>query len=392
MAAARQLPDQHELQAAEDTERAESLRQQFTALAARFHDFQAGVGFSDVQAMITLADEWEENRQNCVSVLCAYIRASPRQGVAGPGHAADQPAAGRGHPLRQAVLDAIAAHLRADAPVSWQGLDLDFSGVVFDGADFEHAVFSGGVVSFEHAVFSGGVVSFEHAVFSGGVVSFEHATFSDGTVDLDGAAFCGGTVRFERAAFCGGSIGFSGAVFSRGAVSFLGTVCSEGTVDFRSALFSGADVDFYGAQFTGGAVSFSDAGFSGGMVSFNGAVFSGADVSFERAGFIGSAVSFDYAKFTGTGASFLDAGFARGTVSFYGARFSGGKVRFGVTSPGLELGFWRAGSGAAPGFENAGITGGTVDFGRVADWSCPPDFDWDGTPPEGIRLPQADGQ
>jgi hypothetical protein len=79
-------------------------------------------------------------------------------------------------------------------------------------------------------------------------------------------------------------------------------------------------------------------------------------------------------------------------VSFSGARFSGGKVRFGVSSPRLELGFWRAGSGAALGFENARFSGGTVDFSQVNDWSHPPVFDWDGMPSEGLRLPGADGE
>jgi hypothetical protein len=44
--------------------------------------------------------------------------------------------------------------------VSWQGLHLNFTGVVFDGGDFSRARFSGGKVYFNDARFSGGKVDF----------------------------------------------------------------------------------------------------------------------------------------------------------------------------------------------------------------------------------------
>jgi hypothetical protein len=68
--------------------------------------------------------------------------------------------------------------------VFWQGLDLDFTGVVFDGGDFTGAEFSSGRVRFDGARFSGGEVSFYDAEFSDGVVSFVGAEFSGGTVDF----------------------------------------------------------------------------------------------------------------------------------------------------------------------------------------------------------------
>jgi hypothetical protein len=38
--------------------------------------------------------------------------------------------------VRHTVIRVIAAHLRDDAETSWQGHDLDFTEVVFDGGDF----------------------------------------------------------------------------------------------------------------------------------------------------------------------------------------------------------------------------------------------------------------
>jgi hypothetical protein len=47
-----------------------------------------------------------------------------------------------------------------DAAVSWQGLNLDFTGVVLDSGDPSRARFSGGIVRFNGAVFSGGTADF----------------------------------------------------------------------------------------------------------------------------------------------------------------------------------------------------------------------------------------
>ena len=54
-----------------------------------------------------------------------------------------------------------------DAAVSWQGLSLDFNGVVFDGGDFRGAEFSDSLAVFDNAEFSGGTVRFNRARFSG---------------------------------------------------------------------------------------------------------------------------------------------------------------------------------------------------------------------------------
>lgn len=55
-------------------ERTQILGQQFAALAARFAPGQEEVRLTEVQAMADLADDWEENRQSCVDVLCACLR------------------------------------------------------------------------------------------------------------------------------------------------------------------------------------------------------------------------------------------------------------------------------------------------------------------------------
>ena len=137
--------------------------------------------------MAGLADDWEENRQVCVDVLCAYLRMpyepDPGQDALEPRRLAFQAI----REVHHTVIRVITAHLQIDAAVSWQGLNFDFTGVVFDGADFSDAQFSGATVDFDRAQFSGGTVGFDFADFSGGEVSFDEAQFSGGIVNFSGA-------------------------------------------------------------------------------------------------------------------------------------------------------------------------------------------------------------
>src|ERR1035437_7407145 len=96
----------------------------------------AAVRLAGVHAMAGLADDWEENRQTCIDVLCAYLRMpyEPEPGDDAP--AQERLASRGGREVRHTVIRVITAHLRANAPMSWQGLNFDFTGVIFDGGDF----------------------------------------------------------------------------------------------------------------------------------------------------------------------------------------------------------------------------------------------------------------
>jgi hypothetical protein len=143
--------------------------------------------------MAGLADDWEDNRQTCVDVLCAYLRMpyEPDPGDEAPGP--ERLAFRASREVRHTVIRVIAAHLRVSAVVSWQGLDLDFTGAVFDGGSFAEAGFSGGTVDFTGATFSGGTVNFKFARFSGGWVNFIDATFSTHRQPLSGWAWTPGS-------------------------------------------------------------------------------------------------------------------------------------------------------------------------------------------------------
>lgn len=250
-------------------QRTRTLNERFATAAGQLGDDKpAAVRLAGVYAMAGLADDWPENRQTCVDVLCAYLRL-PYERDPGEELKPKHLAFLASREVRWTVIQVIAAHLREAATVSWQGLEFDFNHVTFDGGDFRDAVFSRDSV----AVFDG-------AEFSGGMVRFHDAKFSGGHVYFGGAKFSGGRIRFDRAEFSGG------------AVSFRDTELSAGTVEFGSAKFSGSTVLFHGSKFYGGTADFSLSEFSGGTVDFGGARFSGGTVDFLTAQFRGGEVDF----------------------------------------------------------------------------------------------------
>jgi len=240
-------------------DRTRVLNERFTAAAAQLGDAQAAVRLAGVHAMAGLADDWPENRQTCVDVLCAYLRMPYEPDPGEHAGAAGRLAFLGNREVRHTVIRVITAHLREDAAVSWQGLDFDFTGAVFDGGDFYDAGFSGGTVRFAGAGFAAEEVSFNYARFCGADVTFYDASFSGATVRFDWADFSGGTVSFIRARFSAGAVTFRSADLTGGQVRFDDAQFTGGTADFREARFRGSDVRFDRATFTGGHVDFSQA-------------------------------------------------------------------------------------------------------------------------------------
>jgi uncharacterized protein YjbI with pentapeptide repeats len=312
------------------------LNERFTTIAAQLADESAAIRLAGVHAMAGLADDWMDNRQTCVDVLCAHLRmpfAPEPSDAAQP----DEKAAFRGHrESRHSVIRLIAAHLQRDAAVTWQGLDLDFSDVIFDGGSFAGAMFSNGMVRFDNAEFRDYVV-FVGAEFCGAVVRFDHSTFS-GEANFRHAIFRDGLVVFTSAKFLNGLVSFENAAFS-GAVHFGGAEFTGGKVVFDGAEFNGEVI--FSSEFAGSEVSFRDAAFSSGEVRFGGAVFSGGDISFPQAKFSGTEITFD------------------------NLLFPDGRIR---TPPAV-------------------FSGASVDFSEAVEWIRPPALDWTETLPIGVKPP-----
>ncbi|MEV7304567.1 pentapeptide repeat-containing protein [Streptomyces clavifer] len=248
------------------------------------------VRLGGVHALAGLADDAPDDnlRQTCIDVLCAYLQLpfTPDPGD-DPAHQEEHHRYLAFRKVRHTILRLIGDHYRRPKGThrSWQGCDLDLTGVTIDGS-----------IDFSGATFSRGTVSFSGATFSDGRVSFDKATFSDDTVSFHCATFSGSLVLFEGATFSEGELSFAGATFSGGIVSFEGATFSGGIVPFRDVAFSGGTVVFDYVKFISGAVDFGSASFSGGTVDFRGTMFSGGTVSFHGVRFLGSTVDFGWAS------------------------------------------------------------------------------------------------
>ncbi|UYB41183.1 pentapeptide repeat-containing protein [Streptomyces sp. Je 1-4] len=372
--------------------------ERFTTAVSQLGEESAAVRLGGVHALAGLADDAPTPalRQTCIDVLCAYLRLPYTAKADLP---ADDGDALHGYlalrEVRHTVIRLIRDHLRlrCDHSHSWQGHDLDFSNVIFDGGDFSRAEFSGGTAIFNGAEFSGDTVTFNGARFTGGTVTFDDAKFSGGTVFFKGGEFSGGTVAFNRARFAGGTVFFDDAGFSGGTVFFGGAEFSGGMVGFNGARFSGGTVFFDGGEFSGGTVAFTSAEFSGGTVAFTSARFSGGTVAFISARFTGGTVAFISAEFSGSGGTvtFNGSELSGGTVTFDGSEFSGGAVTFNrvrfaggtVTFDGSEF------SGSTVAFNRAEFAGGAVSFSAArGDAPCgllPPPGQ---AMPTGLSLPE----
>ncbi|WP_328884681.1 pentapeptide repeat-containing protein [Streptomyces sp. NBC_00299] len=262
---------QHLSEATDAREYDKALIERFGAAAEQLGADQPAVRMTGAYAMARLADEWPQERQMCIDVLCGYLRMP---------HAPDPPADDqelaswqRERAIRVTVLGLIAAHLRDGAPASWQGYDLDFTGAVLDEADFRGARFTGGNILFVKTLFAG------HGTDQ---IVFDETEFADGSyVYFRLAEFRSGTVRFNRATFSGGWVTFDSARFTGARVNFRDAAFAGGEVPFEDAEFSASTIDFNGATFTGSTVNFGEhhlpsiyrtvppARFSGGIVDLS---------------------------------------------------------------------------------------------------------------------------
>lgn len=302
---------------------------QIAHLTGRFQDASKQMGeehpavrLGGIQAMAQLADEWTEQRQRCVDVLCAYVRASAEQ--EGTGRGPDRDA-------RRRAVELIAERLRANGATSWIGCDFDFTGAVLDVGNFGGASFARGRFCFDGARFLDRV-RFDGAAFVGATVSFAGSWFEGGCeVSFDGAEFRRGAVGFEQANFAGGEVRFRAARFDAGCkVTFAEARLGKGgTVSFEGARLAGEGISFADARFVtakdgGGDVSFATAEF-GGRVSFQGATFA-RDVRFDGARLAGAELSFRHATFVTDKLVFREARCAGATFSVEGAESQAGCI------------------------------------------------------------------
>lgn len=300
---------------------AEQLTHRYSTAAEQLGHEKAAVRLAGVYAMARLADDWPKQRQQCIDVLCAYLRMTT-------GTDAD-PSEGE---VRASIVRIIADHLRSHSAINWGNCDFDFTGGVFHDAGFAGVTFSG-IASFSRATFTGDGASFDGAMFSGDFVSFHGATFSAEVVTFTEATFSG-TAYFSEATFSGKVTVFNDATFSGN--TFFDAVTFSGSSAFRDATFAGTNTSFTGAKFSGDVTLFNGATFSGDFTRFSDAMFSANDTTFNRATFSGKETVFYQARFSGRNTSFDEATFPSSTAADEAtkeASFLGATVIWGPITP-----------------------------------------------------------
>jgi hypothetical protein len=140
-------------------DRTRVFNERFTAIAPQLGDAQPAVRLAGVHAMAGLADDWKQNRQTCIDVLCAYLRLPYDPDPGNDADPAQRTAYRANREVRHTIIRLIGAHLRPGAAVSWQGRNFDFTGVVFDGGDFSDAQLLSAYLSVHGSMIDGGALS-----------------------------------------------------------------------------------------------------------------------------------------------------------------------------------------------------------------------------------------
>ncbi|MFD6158384.1 pentapeptide repeat-containing protein [Nocardia sp. NPDC060256] len=296
--------------------------ERFGAAAAQLGAADVAVRIAGVYAMAAVADESRGlRRQQCIDVLCGYLRLpyDPGHGASGRTKLvvkAPRVEHGQLRPeteehieyrqndreVRKTIVRVIVQHLRPTAEYSWSANDFDFRTAHLETPDFSSVTFAGACL-FENTTFSG-TTRFGEARFSG-TTRFEDATFS-------------GDAWFERTTFSGptefGGVSFSGTTWFGGArfsaITRFERTTFSGPTKFGSAKFSDI-TQFEDATFTG-AAGFEHTTFSSG-VWFERTTFSDT-TRFESTTFSGPAL-FNGATFSGT-ARFVGVNFGTKPISF----------------------------------------------------------------------------
>lgn len=220
-----------------ERERVQGFNERFGTAAEQLAHESAAVRLAGVYAMAGLADDWIDQRQVCVDVLCGYLRVQ----TAGDDH------------VREAILRVIRDRVGAS---TWQELDFDFTGMDFEDADFGGLRFDGTVV-------------FDGVLFSGELTSFRGAKFR-GTLSCHGTFFQANTTTF------------AGTRFTRARVEFVGAEFTGTVLDFSAAELAGHVVDFYRCSFALDRLNFSQLDLENGDLRFDGCEFTGTELDFSQ--------------------------------------------------------------------------------------------------------------
>lgn len=303
----------------------------FRSAAEQLGHATPAVRLAGVYAMGRLADDWPDHRQQCVDVLCAYLRMREEDAPSGEVQ------------VRTSIQRVLRDHLVDGAVPSWSHLNIDlrdaelldanFSGCRFMGrALFNGTKFIGQHATFSRSTFSGESANFADASFDSHLTKFNDAHFVGNMATFSGARM--NNARFSGATFRNDTTDFRKTEFVGAVTSFQDAILDSRQSRLDSAVFRSEILEFHRASLMGGYVSmqranlgsrkseFSDAIFSSDKTDFTGCTFGGTDVVFRRARFQSRQTKFVRAQFSASSLNFTQAAFEGRRVSFQEASFS----------------------------------------------------------------------
>ena len=193
---------------------ADALAKRYQEAATQLGHDKAAVRLAGVYAMGRLADDWPEERQTCVDVLCAYLRMPIH-------HETTQVVEGEKQ-VRIAIVRLVGSHLDASRPINWCDCDFDFSYAELPLVEWSEPTFRTRP-EFRHARFTD-LVSMSNPRFEKG------AGFNFGRFE--------GLVRIQQARISGGDVVLSGSDIKAGVLT-TDFLAQESTVDLSRTVCRG---------------------------------------------------------------------------------------------------------------------------------------------------------
>ncbi|MEV0676850.1 pentapeptide repeat-containing protein [Actinosynnema sp. NPDC050436] len=220
----------------DEREATKYLNERYGKAAEQLGHDSFAVRLAGVHAMVGLANDWPEQRQTCVDVLCGYLRTPyPRD---------DRTE----REVRQAIITTL-----LDQDWRSRELKLDFQGAEFENLNLAHRVFTGRF-TFDNATFHGDLTDFRYARFRGEVTfrdarftsrltSFSEITATKAKLDLRGAEFSGELVDFGGAILTQSELDLSDASVHEAALDFRWMVVDRTTLSLERAVLRRTTLD-----------------------------------------------------------------------------------------------------------------------------------------------------
>lgn len=226
---ARAEEEAHRARIRDERESTKFVTERFAAACTLLGHDAPAVRLAGVYAVAALADDWVDQRQACIDVLCSYLR-MPYE----PDHRATGFRQGE-REVRLSITRVIRDHLRSSATTAWNEHAFDLSGAVFDCGDLGQIILTGRM-------------DLSHARFVDGTVNLQDVALRGGHLDLTGAVVAGGWLDLRGARF------FDVSLRAGVTLDLRGATVRGGGIDLRNSAFRGGQVDLRGITFAGGVV------------------------------------------------------------------------------------------------------------------------------------------